>query len=79
MAKSLGKHPVLCETILNGVPQGNLRVENRVVYEKPDGTYEVNFLDGRRAVVKKPNGSFYWGLVVRSIRPSTLADILGLK
>ena len=76
MAKSLGKQPVLCETILDGVAQGNLRVENRVVYEKPDGTYEVNFLEGRRPVVRKPDGSFYWGLVVTSVKATSFGNIL---
>lgn len=76
MAKSLGKQPVFCETILDGVSQGNGHVEHRVVYEKPDGTFEVNFLEGRRTITKKPDGSFYWPLHIRSVQSTSLADVL---
>ena len=73
---SLGKQDVLCESFVNGEITRSA-VEKRVVYQKKDGTLEVNwFGGGKRTIIQREDGTFYWRLDIRSIKATSQADIL---
>ena len=67
MTKNLGKQTILFESFLNGVLSNSMEIR-QTVYEKKDGTLEVNHLGGRREITRKANGKFYWRFDVRSIK-----------
>ncbi len=73
--KSLGKHKITVDNFLNGEPTISM-TDERTVYEKRDGTYWVNHLDGKRQIELLPSGVFYHRFDVRTIAAHTFEDII---
>lgn len=58
--KSLGKQAVIITTLLpedHHKPRRS-QLEMRVVYEKPDGTFWINWLNGKRQVTRDATGAY---------------------
>lgn len=63
------KSDVICNTFLDG-KLTRTRTERRTVYERADGTLEINFVNGRRAAHRE-NGKIIFDLRIRSLKVTT--------
>ena len=77
MAKSLGKHTVHTHTQLNGRPTGTV-TERRVVYQRANGTFYINWwVGGTRDVTRDNNGAFSTTHNIIQVQTVNLSKLLG--
>jgi len=66
MATSLGKQSIFIEIYLNRMLRKSY-IEQRCVYQKADGVLQVNYLNDKRRILKREDGSFYWRIDTYSL------------
>lgn len=76
--RNLGKKMVVVHTYIDGLISKS-HTEARVVYLKPDGTYWVNHMGGKRQVSYMRENTYLWEFHIRRVQGANLVGLLGQR